>query len=486
MKLRQWFPHKENRRLRGKIQEFESVLDGMQRQLAQERMMRTETLAGLNRATVVKGIIDRYEGRAVYGNLLVKRIVNLLAAYQLGGGVELVVVEPREGGAEIESRVDKNPRGKVMNRDDLADRKKQNQDLEEVYAEELEFCRAFMDVNNLSEEKSQELAREKEFSGQLLLKLYWSEADRMVRVQHIAWDETRYQVYRDDKGNILRAEWTGKDGKKVTLQPEEFVFARWNGRINGTTGSPTLAGNYWLCDDIEKALKDLREGNHYFGYPTLAIRCTDKQQAEDVNAQIAASKWQIGQAAAFTAEELKYLEVTGQAAKAVIEEITTEVRLLCGATGVNPQFLGWPDLMSNRATAEDMENPVVTVAVSDVQVWIGMYEELFAKATAMYNNHMRLPRDLVPGAVMAAIITSTQVEFKQIKEVWLPLRIAGEIDQDTFLSMLPGIKPDKVKAALEAERQQSQQATEQGVADANDKITASVEKIRQERMNAAG
>lgn len=486
MKLKRLFPWKENRFLRGRVKEFDNVVDIMERQFARERMLRTATIIGTNRAATVKAIIDRYEGRATYGNVLVKRIVNLLAAYQLGGGVELVVTEPREGGVEIESRVDKNARGEVVTEDGLAELKEKTEDLEEIYADELEFCRAFMDVNNLSEEKSQELAKEKEFSGQLLLRLYWSERDRMVRLQYIAWDETRYEVFRDDRGNILRAEWTNKNGKKIKLQPEEFVFMRWNGRINGTTGSPTLAGNYWLCDNIEKAVKDLREGNHYFGYPTLAIRVKEASQAEDVNEQIKASKWQIGQAAAFTAEEIKYLEITGQAAEAVIKEITTAIRLLCGGAGINPHFLGWPDLLSNRAAAEDMENPVVSVAASDVEQWIGGYEELFAKATVMYNRNMRLPRDLIPGAVMATIVTATQVEFQQIKDVWFPLRIAGEIDQDTFLSKLPGVKADQVKKNLEAEQGEDKQRTQQAVEDIDASINASVKRIREERVNATG
>ncbi len=481
MKIEKLWPWKRTRQFQGKVRELENYVDVLERQYAQERALRTATIIGTNKAATVKAIIDRYEGRASYGNVLVKRIINLLAAYQLGGGVELVVTKPREGGAEIESRIDKNARGEVVDKDGLVELKKQTEDLEEIYADELEFCRAFMDVNNLSEEKAQELAKEKEFSGQILLRLYWSEKDRMVRVQYIAWDETRYEVFRDDRGNILRVEWHDKNGKKVTLQPEEFVFARWNGRINGTTGSPTLAGNYWLCDNIEKAIRDLREGNHYFGYPTLAIRVKEKSEAEDVNAQIVASNWEIGQAAAFTAEEIKYLEITGQAAEAVINEITTAIKLLCGGVGVNPHFLGWPDLMSNRATAEDMENPVVSVAASDVEQWIGAYEELFAKATAFYNRNMRLPRDLVPGAVMATIVTSTQVEFQQITDVWLPLRVAGEIDQDTFLSKLPGVKADQVKKKLEEERGESTRQTEEAVND----IKTRVENIRQGRMNAA-
>ncbi len=479
MNLRKLLPLSRAGFYRARVREMESAIDVMQRQLALEQMQRPDMLIGTNKATTVKAIIDRYEGRASYGSVLVKRIINLLAAYQLGGGVELVVTEPREGGAEIESRIDKNARGEVVDKDGLGELKEQAKNLEEVYADELEFCRAFMDVNNLSEEKAQELAKEKEFSGQILLILYWSEKDRMVRVQYIAWDETRYKVYRDDRGNILRAEWKDKNGKPITLKPEEFVFARWNGRLNGTTGSPTLAGNYWLCDNIEKAVRDLREGNHYFGYPTPVFETESADQAKDVSEGIATNAWGIGKPIA-TSAKVSYLEITGQAAEAVIKEITTAIKLLSGAVGVNPHFLGWPDLMSNRATAEDMENPVVSVAASDVEQWIGAYEELFAKATAIYNRNMRLPQDLVPGAVMAAIVTSTQVEFQQIKDVWLPLRVAGEIDQDTFLSKLPGVKADQVKTNLEAERGKQEEPKPQ----TTDEINKRVERIRQERMNA--
>ncbi len=474
--MKWWRKIDEKRHLRSKVREYESAIDALNRQLALEQARRSLSTP-LDRATVTREIIERYEGRAVYGNVLVKRIVGLLAAYQLGSGVELVVTPPRETGMEPESKVDKQARGKITDRAGLDQMRAEAQDLETQYAEELAFVRDFMDANNLSEERSQELAREKEFSGQLLLRLYWSEADRMVKIRFAAWDETRYTVTRDKLGNLLSAQWFDEKGQEVKLAPEEFVFARWNGRLNGVTGSPTLAGQVWLCDNIEKAIKDLRQGNHFFGYPTLFMETVDKQQADDINAAISQLNWQVGQSLAASAKA-SFLEITGQAAQALIDEIKTEIQLLSGGTGVNPHFLGWPDLMSNRATADDMENPVVTVAVSDVQVWIGMFEELFAKATAMYNRNMRLPRALIPGAVKAMIITSTQVEFKRIKDVWMPLRVAGEIDQDTFLSKIPGIKADRVKAALEAERAQAQ--SQPAAKDPNE-INQAVERMRHSR-----
>lgn len=472
--MKWWRKIGEKKHLRSKVAEYESVVNALDRQLALEQARRTAVSAA-DHATTVKEIVDRYECRAPYGNLLVKRIVNLLAAYQLGGGIELVVTPPRESGLEQQS-----PRGEVVDEAKLERLRDESGDLEERFAEELEFVRAFMDVNNLSEERGQELAKEKEFSGQLLIQLHWSEAERMVRIQYHAWDEKRYKVTRDKFGHIKSAEWYDANGKPVTLKPEEFVFARWNGRLNGVTGSPTLAGHVWLCDNIEKAIRDLRSGNHYFGYPTLFMETEDKQQAEDTNESIQKLNWQVGQSLAAPAKA-SFLEISGAAADALIQEVKTEIQLLSGGTGVNPHFLGWPDLMSNRATADDMENPVVTVAAADARVWIGMFEELYAKATAMYNRNMRLPRELIPGAVMATIVTSTQVEYKNIREIWLPLRVAREIDQDTFLGKLPGVKADRVKANLEAEQAERAPSVRSG-----DEVNEALERIRAERAAGNG
>jgi hypothetical protein len=39
----------------------------------------------------------------------------------------------------------------------------------------------------------------------------------------------------------------------------------------------------------------------------------------------------------------------------------------------------------------------------------------------------------------------------EVVEVWLPLRDGGAISEDTFLSKIPGIDPEKEKAKIEAE-----------------------------------
>ena len=99
--------------------------------------------------------------------------------------------------------------------------------------------------------------------------------------------------------------------------------------------------------------------------------------------------------------------------ESIQREIETKVKILAGGAGVPVQFLGFPEFMSNRATAENTMEPVALVSISEQRSWLGGFSELFDKAILLRNQLAATSsRRLETGRVAPNMrfVTSAQIE----------------------------------------------------------------------------
>jgi hypothetical protein len=124
--------------------------------------------------------------------------------------------------------------------------------------------------------------------------------------------------------------------------------------------------------------------------------------------------------------------------------------MLCGLTGVEPQDIGFPDILSNRAVATEMGEPQELAVRADVTLWLGFFEEMFQKVIRLRNRN--LFGQLNPDAVVPDLHTEGGRDWLHLKEIYLPAAVAGLIDAETFAEKVPELDAKLVMERLKIQR----------------------------------
>jgi len=372
------------------------------------------------RAALVSELVRKYKGYAAWGNQLIQRLVDTRAAFTMAGGLKAVVKGPGD------------------------------------FSAELQFIRALIEANELNGQFGQQLAVEKELEGQVLLALDWDDQLGNARIKFVSWNDTHYEVrYRDDFYHLVDKVVYSDPAtrEEIELPGEAVVFIKFNARINSREGVPTLSGLLLEAEDIDRALRDWRKLNQYFASPTPYFRTADLQEAKELFEQLLSPgvNWRIGKVFAGPAE-FSLVEMSGAGAESIRQEIETKLKILAGGSGVPVQFLGFPEFMSNRATAENTMEPVALVSISEQRSWQRGFSELFAKAIEI-RNRMRSPLEpaLEPEAVEPQMKFVTQAQVDRLIQLYYPLWQAGGINLKTLLGLLPDIDPEQETENLSGE-----------------------------------
>lgn len=299
-----------------------------------------------------------YENTANWGCMMTKNIIDVRTAFSVGEGIDVKKREGFEGSAE----------------------------------KELAWVENFMQFNNLDEEMPQEYAKEAEIEGKVLLRFLVDKTNKNIRVIHVPWRKFMYTIYTPDYDffNYTRAEYTGsgEPNIKFDLASAWFVYKRFGGsahEINKTP--PKTAFVLREIEDLDKAIWDWRKINRLFSMPTPVISCPDESSAKKVNEWIASSNWRIGKLLVLGGINVKFELVgwKGDGYTTVKEETQTLVKTISGTTGIPVHFLGYPELLSNRDTADNLSELIALSTSKERRTWIGVYDELFQKAMVIYN-----------------------------------------------------------------------------------------------------
>ena len=372
----------------------------------------------------VKALAKKYEGTADWGNQLTQNIVDVRAAFTMGSGVEIKVDDP------------------------------------EKFEREAEFVESFAKHNGLDKDTPQDWAREGEIEGRFLGRLVWNETAEyyregkrltgMVEVRYIPWTLHNYKVQTADDDYRIYTGATYKlkgSGTEIVLKPPEFSYARFGGRthiVNLTT--PKVGKILTQIESIDKALWDWRRINRLFASPTPYFKCDNAPAAKAVQKLIAGMNWRIGKALAIAGADFSLVGPPAGGVESLLKEITMLVKIVSGTTGVPVHFLGLPDLLSNRSTADNLEELVVSSTNKERQVWAAFYQDLTEKAIVIYS--VASQSDLKQPELTASIPQTSARKLKELAEVWLPMLLSNAIDLQTFLEHVPELDGEQVMERL--------------------------------------
>lgn len=357
-------------------------------------------------------IIDKYQGKAVYGSTLIKRLVNVAAALQVPNGIEL------DGDSNTP---------------------------------EYEYLKSFLDINQLNEGVAIQLAKQAQFEGQVLVELLWDGADdvNMVKLNLIPWSTGEYTVRPIGLNNLTgpyEAKWS-VDGEVVrTLIGKQLAFIAFNvtRESDYIEGWPTLGGLLMRIDAVSRDLRDWRLSNKLYAHPTPVFTCDTQAEVDSLTNKITSSGWQVGTAIAFKGKFL--LTVAANYHQTISNAIETNMKLISGGSGVAISWLGFADVMSNRATAESLGEPLEIVSAADIATWRSFYEEMFDNVIEIRNESLNSQQKLKKGKIKPRLKPMSDRQWKRITDLFMPAAEKGLLTKESFLEQIPNFD---VKLELE-------------------------------------
>lgn len=365
----------------------------------------------------VTAIDEKYKGKSQWGNIATGNIIDVRSAFIIAQGLKLTTID-------------------------------------EASKAELEFAENFFEMNGLFQEFPMEYAKEAEIEGKFLCQLVYDPKEANVRMHYIPYTTMNYKV-EFDTSNYLKftsVKFT-KASHSIDLKENDFVYRKFGGRIYDPN-QPAM--KIWKCltqiDDMDKALRDLREINNLFATPIPHIECATAAEAKSANEVIQTLNFKLRKMFAHTGK-LSYTTPDIAGVKMLIEEILTKSKIVSGSTGVPVHFMGFPDLLSNRATADNLLELIWASTTKEREVWQGMYNEALNKAIMKYNEESQLTK-LKLDKVRVDIMGIPKDQMEWIKDIYLPALMAGKISLDLFLSKIPGIdiKAEKALQKIEEDR----------------------------------
>ena len=360
----------------------------------------------VTREMQVSETLRKYRGQAAKGNILLRNILETRSAFTAGRGLSTTW----EGEAEQA------------------------------------FIQQFFQVNKIKLGYIRQLSRERGFEGQVLLVLQ-PHADLIPRVRFLSWFDSRYEVVAsaNDYTQIERVEVMGT---RQEIEPERIAFMRFNTRMNSMEGTPLFAGILDKIEDMDDGLILLKTANKASANPTPYFQFDLEDDAKEFQTRLTELNWKMGSPLAGSGAA-SMLQMGYGSYTSLTEQVLTLAKIISGHTSVPPHYFGFAEMVSNRATADDMGQAFVQIAETETEEWQSGMTDLIGRAMALHNEWSGASLDTTAGEALIEVIS--EEEFRRIAAIWLPLWLGGAITTQTFLGKIPTINENIEAQAVEAE-----------------------------------
>lgn len=270
-----------------------------------------------------------------------------------------------------------------------------------------------------------------------------------------------YQVDMDEKDNqkIKDVTYQSENEKKgQSIAPESnLVYVKLGGtpdKVNETM--PVIGRCLTQIENASRILYDLRYNNHLYGKLTLCFQTQDKQDASALSKTLVSENWSPGKAYCGTAKHY-IVGPPPEAVDVLSKELIENCRIISINTGIPIHWLSYPELMSNRSTAETMIEVINAATAKARELWQEAFTELVLKAGRIaflrgYKKTWPFNIDNEKFEIRLPLISIALL--KQIQETWIPLAEMGYITRDSVRNKVPGINPVFEKKGLEAEKEE--------------------------------
>lgn len=238
-----------------------------------------------------------------------------------------------------------------------------------------------------------------------------------------------------------------------SLNLATFIYTRTGGDDSNSCGPVTKIGVVLTdVENYDRAIKDMRRNNHIFARITPVFETTNDAETASLKASLNQMKWKIGEAFIGKAK-FRYETPKSGAHDNLTKEMVATIKTISAVTGAPVHWLGYVDLMSNRATANSLYENIKNATSSERTIWEeSLYETIF-KAQKMYIDNGGTDLNLDPDFQVRLPLISFEDFFENVKA--LSLAYSDEaISIADYRNAIPGIDPLKTKKAVEAQREE--------------------------------
>lgn len=376
----------------------------------------------------VSGAYEMYKSKCNYGSELLGGIIDTRVAFIAGEGLSVIA----EDGEESETQ---------------------------------KFIDNFLEKNKLNGSRLMQMVLMGELEGKNLVTLTpYKPVDKPdewhIKARSFSWYVNEYKIITDEKDpdEVLRAEYKTKDEshepKKILADSCVYV------KLGGTEENPDETTNriHRVLTDIEnfsRAKYDLRKNTHVFGKYMPYWKTESAQAATMINNALKDKSFEIGDGYAGQAE-FGIVEPSGGGADAITKDALMALRCISSTTGVPVHWMAWPDLMSNRATADNLMEVVKSATQKERLIWEEAFTEIIKKAIklAIDSGFEGVPNSLLSAGFTVKLPLVSLALLQQMIDIWKPLLDAGLISEFTIMNMLPGINPAKEKKQIKKEQEE--------------------------------
>lgn len=322
----------------------------------------------------------------------------------------------------------------------------------------LEDC---FDYNGLFGSGLNDMVRDGEMEGRGLEILEWDKKTQLVKNRHVSWLQYRYTVKADpeDYANIQSVSFKDSTNTLVELTGERgWIFWKTSGCArNYDDTPPRIAAILTEIEEYDQALSDIRQNHRLFGYATPTLK-TDTPETAVAERQtfFGRSKkvvWKIGRFL-ISSGAFSFVEPSGRAVESVKGELVELARKIQFVAGCPLHYIGFPDLMSNRAVAEDTNELVNASTVYER----GVYEETLTKMAIqmveLYNEN-NPKSQLSTDDIQVTIPIVSMSAVKVLVELYLQLYDRDALTKQTLLSLVPNIDPEQEIRMLEKDKKKA-------------------------------
>jgi hypothetical protein len=326
-------------------------------------------------------------------------------------------------------------------------------------AKENKFLQNFIEETKLDGLYFRELATNAEIEGKNLMLPYWvkGEGDKQgkVEVKNISYLDQKYEAIADpdDYRKIKEILFKDKSGQVTKKLTDNFVYARYGAMRNRVNEiPPRTAYVLYNIDSVSLAIRDYRKINRKFGSVFPVFEMQTNEDAKNLAKTINDTNWKIGNTLAFVGTA-KYLEPTGGGVESIIKEILMHFRIISNMTGIPVYFLA-PDLMSNRATAQELLEMVNAATMSERENWKDAITQLCKIAMKIHTE--KTGEILNYDDVYVSIPAVSLNQIQTLVDVYLPLQMAGIISKKTLREKVPDIDPEEEQGRMDDEEDDSE------------------------------
>jgi hypothetical protein len=322
-----------------------------------------------------------------------------------------------------------------------------------------DFIDRFIDYNCLNGSRLFQIITTSELEGKNLLLLIPDKEDGMFKVRSFLWRLNTYIVETDelDNQNVKRIYYKTNTpfAKEKEIDYGKAVYIK----IGGTERNINIATNRIHCclthiENVSRAGYDLRKNSHLYARVTPFWKTSTRDEARAINNDVNAKNWQIGQGYAGVAD-FSLVEPSGGASQALKEDMLCGLRFISTTTCIPMHWLAWPELNSNRATAEELHDLILAGTKKERLLWEEGLKALIMKAMTLSVDAGFEKNEIITDEFDVHLPQLSSDMLQRISDTWIPLWQDKLVSKKTIQNMIPGINPAHENDLIQKETEEA-------------------------------